>query len=147
GGAGGNSGQSQTLHQKSEAKMIGFLLQNIERSFNRKVFPPTVTMEFKYNDPVQQETEATVDGQLATNAVALVTGQIWSSLEARNYLASQSDRYKDAQQAERDLITAPDAADSTLPDDTATQDVELPAPPTAPALTSGQSPTKPQTGS
>lgn len=145
GGAGGNSGQSQTLHQKSEAKMIGFLLQNLERAFNRNVFPPSVTMEFKYNDPVQQETEATVDGQLATNAVALVTGQIMSSLEVRTYLASQSDRYKDAMQVQRDTITAPDAADSTEPDDTATTDVVLPPAPAQPALPSGQ-PSKPQTG-
>lgn len=145
GGAGGNSGQSKTLHQKSEAKMIGFLLQNIERAFNRSVFPPSVTLEFKYNDPVQQETEATVDGQLATNAVALVTGAVWNTLEARTYLAAQSDRYKDAQEAQRDTITALDASDDTQPEDTVTQDVSLPPTPAQPLLPSGQ-PATPQTG-
>lgn len=125
GGAGGNSGQSQLLHQKSEAKMIGFLLQNIERAFNRRVLTHGVTIEFKYNDPVRQESEATVDGQLATNVIALTGGGVWSVIEGRQYLASQSERYKDAQSQAQSDVVAPDAADSITPDTTTTLDVHL----------------------
>jgi hypothetical protein len=93
----GGTGQSQVLHQKSEAKMQGFLLQSIERLFNGQMLNRSkVTLQFKYNDPVQQENEATIDGQLATTAVNLVgTGQITGS-EFRAYLKNNSERFSRA---------------------------------------------------
>lgn len=127
GGAGGNSGQSKLLHQKSEAKMIGFLMQNLERAFNRRVLTHGVTIEFKYNDPLRQENEATVDGQLMTNVVAGASVNILSTIEARQYLAAQSERFKSAMSQTKTDVIAPDASDSIKLEDTATYDM-IPSP-------------------
>lgn len=112
GGAGGNSGQSQVLHQKSEAKMQGFLLQTMERDLNGQMLNRSdVTLQFKYNDPVQQENDATIDGQLATTFVNMVnTGKV-SDDEARAYLKNNSERFARALTDDLGDLEGGDSAD------------------------------------
>lgn len=120
----GGSAQSQVLHQKSEAKMQGFLMQNLERIFNREILPSEIQYELRYNDPIQKENEATIDGQLATTVANLIKANVVNSLEARLYLTNQSDRFKDALTTTETDLVALDASDDTAPEDDQVEDVE-----------------------
>lgn len=136
----GSGAQSQILHQKSEGKMFGFILQNIERMINRRVLLPDWTFEFKYKDPSQQQLQSTIDLTGAQAVTALQAAGTLSADEARQYLANTSENFKDILTNEKGEVVAADAASGGASPDVSVEDsnnvtLAPPAPvqPTAPA--------------
>lgn len=93
GGAIGSQGQSNVLSQKGRGKLIGYLLQQLERKLN-DLLPDEYTFEFKYRD----SQEAIEDAQKAQlwATVAATTGDALSANERRALLADQIDAVRDA---------------------------------------------------
>lgn len=125
----GSTAQSQVLHQKSEAKMQGFLMKLVEGEYNLHILPPNIQLELRYNDPVQKENEATIDGQIATTAANLVTAQLGTPLELRTYLTLNSDRFKDAFTDTPDQVLGEDASNQVGVDNTVVEDMSDPVQP------------------
>lgn len=140
----GSTAQSATLHQKSEAKMTGWILTELRRIFNRGMLAPyELEMDFKYNDPAVQEREATVDGQLATTTMNLIGAGLLDQAESRLYLMNMSDRFKAALNDNQGSLQGNDAVEGIYPDDIPSiSDMKVPPMPALPAATGAPSSTE-----
>lgn len=93
---GGNLGsgqQSEILHAKSQGKLYGYLLTQIERQLNN-ILPENLEFSFKARDPYQQQAEATT-AQAWASFVGLL-GATASDDEKRLILASNVPAFHDA---------------------------------------------------
>lgn len=143
----GSGAQSQILHQKSEGKMFGYILQNLERMFNRSVLIPSFEFQFKYKDPSQEQLQSQINLSHAQTVQALASTGAMSVQQQQKYLASVSEDFKDALTNDAGQIVAPDAAVETEAQDVQLEDAtpaaEAPAP--APDQSAApQPPAKPQ---
>lgn len=89
----GSGTQSFVLAQKSRGKLIGYLLQQLERKLN-DLLPDEFTFEFKYRDS-QEALEDAQKMQIISAAVASM-GAALSSDEQRTLLAAQIEAVRDA---------------------------------------------------
>lgn len=112
----GSGAQSQILAEKARGKMLGFLYQNCERLFNRRILPDEFEFEFERRDPSEQQVETAINLQLAqiVQTLSAVPGIIRPD-EARSFLSDNSPAFKDV------LATAAGTVDAG----DATQEVEL----------------------
>lgn len=119
GGNIGSSGQSEILHEKSQARGYGMILTMLERNIN-VLLPDNLEFQFKRHDPHASEQEAKTAQAWAGFTTSI--GDAATPQEKRVLLASQVEAFKDAVTDADGSITRlndlqdPPKDDSTLDD-------------------------------
>lgn len=147
----GSGAQSQILAEKARGKMLGFLYQNCERLFNRRILPDEFEFEFERRDPSEQQVETAINLQLAqiVQTLAAVPGIIRPG-EARSFLSDNSPAFKDVLATAAGTVDAGDATQEVELEDDNPIDVSQqaggqapPSTPTAPQATPTKEPPPP----
>lgn len=93
GGNIGSAGQSEVLHEKSQARGYGLILTTLERVFNM-ILPDNLEFEFKRHDPHASLQEAQIAQAWA--GFTSTVGTLATDEEKRLVLANQVEAFKDA---------------------------------------------------
>lgn len=93
GGNIGSAGQSEILHEKSQARGYGLVLTLLERNFNM-ILPDNLEFKFKRHDPHASLQEAQIANAWA--GFASTVGTLATEQEKRELLANQVESFKDA---------------------------------------------------
>lgn len=113
GGNIGSAGQSEILHAKSQGRMYGDLLTQLERRFN-DIIPERLEFQFKRHDPLQAKQDA--DTAAAWAGFALALGDVATPDEKRRIIATNVDAFADAVTDEQGTVIRLNDAD-LVPDD------------------------------